>query len=363
MPTSPTPRCSGLVLLLAAGALGGCVDLPGQDKPKASKPVPRQPAGATTPTTQAAPDRVTASATRERALQTIEELAVGGDPQTRANAVEAASFAPTRLADVIAKGLRDANPAVRSVAAQCVGRTKLTDLAGEVSPLLTDPTPHVRLSAIYAQIALGQDADRTPLASALLENPSPWVRRHAAFILGELGDPSAISLLRAALRDPYPTASAEQVRALQLQIAEAMAKLGDANSRQVLRAALYPSRPEELEAAALAVQILGEIQDRDAIDQLIYLAEYRDRTGQPYPAEVRLGIAAALAGMGLPQGRFIADEFAKHENPVLRAQAAFVYGRIGGRESWERLAELLNDPNPAVRVSAAAGILRSSANR
>lgn len=360
----PAPRRSSAVspvlAITLAATLGpwACVDLPKSSaRAPAAKPKPRAAAAPAPAAPAAPPDRVTASAIRERALDMIESLSTSPDPQTRANAVEAASYAPARLGEVIERGLRDPSPAVRSVAAMSVAKAKLGDLADAASPLLADPTPHVRLSAILALVATGREVDRTPLASALLENPSPWVRRHAAFILGEIGDASALPLLRAALRDPYPTASAEQVRSLQLQVAEAMAKLGDANARQVLRAALYPSRPEELEAVALAVQILGTIKDRDAIDQLIYLAEYRDATGQPYPAEVRLGLAAALAGMGLPQGGYIADEFAGSETTAIRAQAAFVYGRVGGRESWGRLAAFLDDPEPQVRIAAAAGIV------
>ncbi len=358
-------HCSWIITAGLVLSAGGCVDLPaGEARTKqpaktASTRSTSQPAN--TASSPVAPDRVTASAIRERAIQTIEELATSADPQARANAVEAASLAPTRMSSIIEAGLRDTNPAVRSVAAQCVGRAKLTDLADAVSPLMADPTPHVRLSAIYALVTLGQPVDRTPLADAVLESSSPWVRRHAAFILGELGDPSALPLLRAAARDPFPTASGEHIRNFQLQIAEAMAKLGDPNARQVLRAALYPSRPEELEAVALAVQIIGEIKDRDAIDQLIYLVEYKDRSGNSYPAEVRLGIAAALAAMQLPQGGFIADEFAAHENPAIRAQAAFVYGRIGGRDSLTHLTTFMDDPNSSVRAAAAGGVLRSAA--
>lgn len=336
-------------------ALAGCVDLPVL-RPQPAKPAPK-------PVPQVAldpDDRVAASSVRERAIELVEQLAGSTDPQTRSNAVEAASFAPNRLGAVIAAGVRDANPGVRSVAALAVGKGKLSEYVDQLSPLLSDPTPHVRISAIFGLVACGQPVDRTPLATYLLEDSSPWVRRHAAFVLGEIGDRSALPLLRAAARDPFASASAEQVKILQLQIAEAMIKLGDDHARQVLRASLYPSRPEELETAAIAVQIIGQVKDRDAIDQLIYLSEYRDREGNAYPAEVRLGIASALAGMGLKQGMAVADEFAAHERPELRAQAAFTFGEIGGRSSWGKLAAMMNDANPQVQVAAAAAVLRSA---
>jgi len=302
---------------------------------------------------------VAVSAVRERALEIIEASFKSADPQVRANAVEAAMYAPQRLSTVLEKGLRDPNPGVRSVAAMAVGKSRQRDLVALAGPLLADPSSHVRASAIFAHVQCGVDVDRNPLANMILEDPSPWVRRHVAFLLGEMGDRSAQPLLRAAAAGDLPPGSSEQTKTLQLQIAESLARLGDNNARQVLRASLYPSRPEELEMAALAVVMIGEIKDREAVDQLIFLAEHRDATGQPYPAEVRMAVAAALAGMGLRQGGFIAEEFLAHENPVLRAQSAAVYAQIGGREALGRLNTLMADKDERVRIAAAAGVLRT----
>lgn len=304
-------------------------------------------------------DRIQLSATRELAIQKIETLAQHENAQVRANAVEAAGLIASRAKPLIAAGLKDKNAGVRSVAAMTIGKHQITDLAAEVSPLLTDPTPEVRAAAIYALARTNYDADRTPLASMLLEDQSPWVRRQAAFILGELGDKSALQLLRTGANDPFRTASPEQYKNLQLQIAEAMIKLGDNKSRQVIRAALYPARPEELEAAALAVQIIGDIRDREATDQLISMSAYRDSAGQMYPGEIRLGIAGALAKLNMPRGGFIADEFATSKTDALRTQAAHVYGLVGGNESIAKLRTMMDDPYPLVQAAAAAGVLRA----
>jgi HEAT repeat protein len=358
-----TPRCFPISLPLAVCAtttafLCGCVDLPkANDTASSRSPQPANVQSLPSP----APAPIETSIIRERAIEFIERLAGSTDPQIRANAVEAASYAPARLSRVIEKGLLDTSPAVRSVAAMAVGRARLGDLAPLVAPLLSDSTSHVRISAIYALVACGQPVDRSPLAAYLLEDPSPYARRHAAFVLGEIGDPSAMPLLRAALRQQFPATSPEQTKNFQLQVAEAMIKLGDEGAKQVLRASLYPSRPEELEVTALAVQILGEIRDRDAVNQLIYLADFRDSTGQPYPAEVRLATARSLAQMDLRSGGSIADEYASHANPAIRAQAAFVYAEVGGKASWSRLSEMMmKDPSELVQIAAAAGIVRSA---
>jgi HEAT repeat protein len=111
--------------------------------------------------------------------------------------------------------------------------------------------------------------------------------------------------------------------------------------------------------AALAVQIIGQVRDRGAIDQLIYLTAYRDAQAGQMPAEIRLGAAMSLARMGKTEGTFIVNEYAGSTMPVLRAQAALAYGQIGRTENLPRLEQMLNDPEGITRVAAAAGVLKT----
>ena len=242
-----------------------------------------------------------------------------------------------------------------------VGKARLRNLSPALRPLLNDQSSFVRASAIFGLAKCGEDIDRSPLASMLLTDPSPRVRSHVAFLLGEMGERSALGLLHEAARISMPRASAAEMRLLQLQLAEAMVKLGEDDQIATIRAALYPSRPEDLEATALAVQIIGEIKDRGSIDELIYLSARKDETGNKMPAEVRLGVAGALARMGMKEGGFIADEYAANKFPPIRAQAAYVYGEIGRPESLARLEGFMADPDAMVRVAAAAGVLKSTA--
>jgi HEAT repeat protein len=294
---------------------------------------------------------------RARAIDGLGALASDPDPQVRANAIEAMLEAPERVEPIVRAGLKDANLGVRTVAAMAAGKLALVEVAPDVRPLLTDPSPFVRAAAIFALRRCGQDVDPTPLASMLLNDPSVRVRAHAAVILGELGDASALGLLRQAAKDPMVKADQAEVRLLRLQIAEAMVKLGDDEQVGPIRAALYPSQPDELEATALAVQIIGQVDDRAAVDQLIYLAQRKNERNQTMPAEIRLGVAGALAKMGKPEGTFVAEEFRTSENAALRAQAAFVYGQTGQVENLARLELLMIDPAPTVRVSAAGAVL------
>lgn len=310
------------------------------------------------PAKPAVVDPVRLSEIRERALSLIQEASKNPDAQVRANAAEVAGFVPARLRAVIEAALDDPNEAVRTVGLMVIGRGKVADLTDRARTFATAASPYVRSAALFALAKNGREADISPLSDLLINDVSPRVRAHVAVILGELGNKSAMPLLRAAAAKAGDAASVPQAKLLELQIAEAMVKLGEEEQRQTIRAALYPSTPEELEATALAVQIIGLTKDKAAAKQLMSLDNYRDRQGRPYPAEVRLAIAGALAAMGDPRGVGLADEFAKDPNAAIRAQAAFVYGE-GGTAYWPQLDALMNDPDGPVRVAAAGGVLKS----
>jgi len=295
---------------------------------------------------------------RRRAAGEIQRLVAHERPDVRANAIEGASHLPrSGVEPIVALGLSDGNEGVRSVAAMVAGRLGLSDIRPMLVGLtLPEESPFVRCSAIYALHEIGHKPDLTPIGSFLLERDNIKLSSHAAFVLGELGNNSAIPMLQQGALRRWPRESPIERRIFRLQIAEALIKLGQTEEFDAVRSALYPSRPEELEATALAVQILGEVGDRGSIDQLIYMAD--GETGLGMPAEVRLAIAGTLADLGLRNGGYIADEFADHEMPVLRAQAASVYGSIRRRENLGTLGVLLRDESPIVRVAAATSIIR-----
>ncbi len=299
-------------------------------------------------------DPVVLADLRERAVSEIEAGVRNPDAEVRANSIEAAAKLPARMENFVALGLTDPNEGVRAVAAMSVGRSGLDRLIPATEGLVGDPSPFVRSAAIFALAKNGRPADQTPLAGMLTGEWPTRVRSHVAFLLGELGNRSAAPMLRAWGRvAPGRTANSGQaeVQLMQLQFA------GDEVSLEALRAALYPSRPEDLEATAMAVQILGQVQDRKSVDNLIYLASYKDEAGNLLPAEVRLSVAGALARMGLPQGAFLAEEYRASAIPAVRAQCAFVYGVTGGPQNLARLDELLGDGDTRVRIAAAAGVL------
>ncbi|TVQ63891.1 MAG: HEAT repeat domain-containing protein [Phycisphaerales bacterium] len=303
-------------------------------------------------------EAVARSRTHERAIEVLLDAAQSPNAEIRANAVEALGASPSRLALIAGAALRDDSIGVRAVAAMAVGKAELREFADDVRPLTGDSSPFVQASAIGALSMLGESPDPTPLADMLLTAASTRVRAHAAFVLGEMGDRSAVRMLKEAARIRIPRSTAMEVRLFRLQVAEALVKLGDDDALQALRAALYPSRPEELEATALAVQILGTIGDRGAINELMLLSERRDEAGGGMPAEIRLAAAASIAQLGDRSGWFIAERHWKDASAGVRAQAAIVFGWTRGERNLQRLEAMLEDPDARVRVAAAAAVVR-----
>ncbi len=297
------------------------------------------------------------AALRERALSILESAAAGDEAVLRANALEGLEIVPSRALPLVRRGLQDENEGVRTVAAMVAGRAGLDRLVPELRTRGDDPSAFVRAAVIYGLRANGAEADPTPLSTMLLGSDSPRVRAHAAFVLGELGQRSALPMLRQGAAASMERAEAAEVRVMRLQIAEAMVKLGDDEPMQGIRAALYPSRPEDLELTALAVQIIGSLDDRASAGQLIYLTAFRDGS-RFLPPEVRLAVAQALARMGRTEGDFLATEYAGHPSAAVREQAAHVYAWTLEPDGIGPLVAMLEDPAGQVRVAAAAGVLR-----
>ncbi len=302
-------------------------------------------------------DPIARATLRERAITLLSSAATNGQPEERANAIEGLAATPTRLAPIIDQLLADPNIGVRSVAAMVAGRAKMVSTVPSLRRLLDDSSPQVRASAMYALNRCGEPVNITPIATMLLD-PSPRLRAYAAFLLGELGEPSANAMLRDAGRRNVSKSDAAEVRIMDLQLAEARVKLGDETTLPEIRAALFPAKPEDLEATALACQIIGGIRDAASTNRLIELVRPIDDKKQVMPAEVRLSAASALAKLGQRHGAYIADQFRANKREVLRAQAAMVYGEIGENENLPLLADMMNDSVGRVRVAAAAGIMK-----
>lgn len=279
------------------------------------------------------------------------------DNALRANAIEGLLPMPGRLEPILRSALTDKSIGIRSIAAMAAGKAKVRALVESLQPLTTDESRLVRAAAVFGLQRNGAAADPNILAS-MLASDSAQERALAAFILGELGNKSAVPMLLAASAAPASRTGAVPDKLMRLQIAEALLKLGKGEAIDEVRAALYPSRSEDIEATALAVQILGQVRDSGSRAQLRNLSSDRYDSGNPMPVEIRLACAASLARMGDQYAVSLADGFVNDKSPAIRAQAAAVYGETRDAKYLTMLSTLLSDTDKQVRISAAAAIVK-----
>ncbi|MEM1072362.1 MAG: hypothetical protein AAGB48_11475 [Planctomycetota bacterium] len=299
------------------------------------------------------------SALRDEALAVLSDATRSGDPQMRANAYEALELAPSTLRAAAPVGLLDDNLGVRAIAAVAVGRAKVTGQEELLRGLLVDESAFVRASADFALRALGADSGVDELEAALIQTESAGVRGHAVFLVGELGSAALLPALKDSAGRTINRASPAERRVVELQISEAMVKLGDEQQLSPIRAALYPSSPSDLEATALAVQMVGELSDRAMRGRLAQLSDLRGPTGEPLPPEIQLAIAISMAKLGDLSGWFVADQAWESDRFVLRADAAAVYGLTRRAQDLPKLRLLMRDRVGLVRVAAAGAVLRA----
>lgn len=294
---------------------------------------------------------------RDAALVILTSACAADYPQFRSNAVEALTLDPATLKKQVGALLADPNPAVRFSACMSVGRARLALFAPAVKPLLQDNNLAVRAGAIFALQRLGQQPDQSPLAG-MSGAKDLTIRGIAIFVLGELGNPSAIQVLRDALQRPTDDSNPMRARIVDLQTAEALAKLGDRSQLDPVRAALL-APGEQAELSCLGAQILGNVKDQSSEAMLLGIVAARGRTERP--AEVRLLAGEAAIKMGsarTPEILAMARMLLTSRMPMVRAQAAATLGTGGLPSDAASIAPLLRDPNALVQLAAAQAILR-----
>lgn len=356
-------RAVALVGLACAAAAGGCDNAPKDttDQPWSSRDQSVQPTGA--PGLKERGDanspglRVESSGNaRTTAVTLLRQAAVSDVPVFRANAAEALIASPDDLHHVARKLMADPNRGVRFVVTMAVGKAHLNDLAPAVEALLVDESLSVRAAAIYALAKMGRTVDPSPLA-AMVMSDDPEIRGNAFMVLGELNNRTAVPLIKSAVNKPMPKANPARVRICELQAAEALAKLGQLQSLDAIRAALFdPTATSEI--IPLAAQIAGRLHDEGSRPVLVRMITGTGATARP--PEVKLLAAVSLAELS-PQDNAaiqkLAEGYIGDRMAEVRAQAALALAWSMGPAAVATLERMLFDPEPSVQLTAAKAIL------
>jgi len=273
----------------------------------------------------------------------------------RAYAVEAMQQVGTKdMRPWIRQAVHDDNPAVRFAACIALGTLRDSLATDAIAPLASAPVTSDRIAAIFALHRLGDTARTHKLAEYLLNDSDPANRRHAAFVLGRLGERGAIKLLARAMRDDD--------RGVRTNALESMALLGSPEAVSTLVANCFSGIGAEETLAILALGRLNDPKHRDL---------FKDRLVKGQYVETQLAAARALGALKDRSGFDLAlkslDYVARKDQPDdpawnqqhrVREMAALALGAIGDRRALPRLGQVLEHADdPRLQIAAARAIL------
>jgi len=231
----------------------------------------------------------------------------------------------------------------------------------ELKELLTSDDPKVRLRAALAAGRIGDEKAVPVLAEALLQDRDNAVREMAAFALGEIEAPGGAYALVTVLKDPAKPARARAI--------EALGKVAAAMMAAAPRASEKSPDDDRLDQckAAIVDALRFELQRQPGRDRLTVLlgltAVLRVRPDgvgalvtkfldDPDPSIVATALNT-MARLRLKDGNERVGQLLKHNDAIVRANAARVIGAAEHKEAFDAVLDrALHDDDFRVRASA-----------
>jgi HEAT repeat protein len=321
----------GMIVTMLACLLAGCghpelrgKEMRAEEPPAPSKPIPMP----------------LESALRDQAVDELQKAYHGTDPFLRANAVEGMQMTLGADARVeILSALDDPTSIVCFAACMACGELRLAEAGPKLQAIADGHDAHAEVAALYALHRLG-NVRRSHRLEALARAADTGTRADVATVLGMLGEPSAMNILKVLGNDDDFA-----VRAAAWQ---AMWCLGNKQGLTNLVSLTVSQHPDD--------QIIGLLGIAAPKDRRV-AGNLRGLLTSDY-AEVSLAAARALGEIGMDDGYTVVMNYVNSPDARVRALAAFALGAIGRSDAQPKLAILLRDNDPHVRLAAAVAILR-----
>jgi len=231
---------------------------------------------------------------------------------------------------------------------------------------LSDGNADHRRQALLAAASIGATPESLKFIEEGLRDKDPFVRQTSATILGLLRAPESIPALQVALDD-----SSSEVR---FTVARALTEMGDASGRRLLDEVVTGERKDK---PGFMAQNVKKAKKELTPAQLGVMGA-KEAAGVFFgPAAIGIVVIQKVAKKddGI-SGRAIATaELADHpddytrpllewaltdSDPIVRASAARGLGRCGNEATIPKLQAAMNDEHTAVRMMAAASVIRLS---
>ncbi|MSS69917.1 MAG: HEAT repeat domain-containing protein [Candidatus Latescibacteria bacterium] len=204
----------------------------------------------------------------------------------------------------------------------------------DLEKVVADGSWWAREGALEALAGMGETGLPT-LARVARSDEREEVRRFAARVIGRIRRPAGREVLVELMKDA-------RVRGV---AAAALGEMGDSVAAPLLIRALGDRSLSVRRASAVA---LGKLRDPRAVGPLVRLMADSHQS-------VRFAAAGALAGIG-PSAAGALSGALRQADPLVRALAAEVLGRVGGPEAVSRLLAAAEDGDWGVRGAVARAL-------
>lgn len=175
-----------------------------------------------------------------------------------------------------------------------------------------------------------------------LASHSEWaVRSNAIRIMGEVGDPSLLPDLAAALKD-------ERVEVRE-SAGRLLVRMGTAEQLPALREAATDKEGIVRGHAGAALARIGGEAEMEIVKRLLR---------EDSESDVRASMAMAMGELGRPEFVPVLIESLADPSEAVRSQAATALGAIGDPSARPALESARNDPNEFVRMSVEGALQR-----
>ena len=302
----------------------------------------------------------------------VKELRFVDERSSRDVAEALVGFGPLAVPALIVLLADPTDPAARVWAARVLGRIGDPRAVDELIGRLQDRDDRLRMTAAEALGMLGDPRALQPIVRAILRDPAPQVRAHAAGAVARIEGERAVDILVAALSD---TDYATRIRAL--EAFETM-RVEDTSP---LETALRDPNPEVRRRAALALERVGYLEG--IVARLA--AEDRSTRTRAYASLIEVGQVGLVESVAsyvhhasfevrAIAARACGELGAKRTAPILltaihdeawpvRAAVCSALGQLAQDEGTAALVLALDDPEETVREAAAEALTRFSAQQ
>jgi HEAT repeat protein len=279
------------------------------------------------------------------AVGALERLYYGSQSSSlRIVVIGAAETRNSGAVDLLSRALSASDRATRLAAAKGLGQLGSHSAIGVLRRYLAAThDPYERATAAYSLLRLGDRLAEDIAETILGSRVDDYARATAALALGRARDPQLVAELRPRLVDHNLD--------VRIAVAVALTRYGDPAGAAYLRAAM---RDGDWFTRLEVGQLLDEVEFSNAREIVMAAVTSPDR-------DLSLqGIRAIGISGDTREIDFLAHVADEATDPVVRAEAAWALGRIGGTDAVAPLIAMVSDPDHSVRYTAADALDRTA---